>query len=118
MSVRYLTFIEKEKLFEITVGFCEHDIQKISSLEIDIGLMLPIINPILKPRPSDHKTAAHYSEVAKLHGACNASEAHGEHAHQAGKSAARNKNRVPLKDGQRQHEIISLASKKMSIHNK
>ena len=96
------------------MGFCEHDIEKIHKLEIEIGRMLPIINPILKPRPSDHKTCAHYSEVAKLHGACNASESGGELAHQAGKSAARNKNKVPLKDGRRQHEIITLASRKMT----
>ena len=80
--------------------------------------MLPIVNPILKPRSSDHKTAAHYSEVAKLHGACNASEAQGELAHQAGKSAARNKNKVPLKDCQRQHEIIGTAARKMSMNNR
>lgn len=73
--------------------------------------MLPIMNPILELRPSDHKTAAHYSQTEKHHGACNVSEAYGELAHQKGKKVARSKNKVPLQGGQRQHEImIGVAS--------
>ena len=74
---------------------------------MNFGRMLPILNPILDLRASDHKTAvAHYSQIAAHHGACNASEGYGEVAHQKGKKLARSKNKVPLKGGQRQHEII------------
>ena len=92
------------------MGFCFHDIEKIKELEIEIGRMLPLVNPILMLRMSDHKVAAHYSEVAALHGACNASEAQGELAHQAIKRAARSKNKVPLQDGRRQHDILASAA--------
>jgi len=95
----------------VTVGFCRHDIEKIEYIEKNFGRMLPIMNPILELRPSDHKTAAHYSQTEKHHGACNVSEAYGELAHQKGKKVARSKNKVPLQGGQRQHEImIGVAS--------
>ena len=98
------------------MGFCFHDIEKIKELEIEIGRMLPLVNPILMLRMSDHKVAAHCSEVAALHGACNASEAQGELAHQAIKRAARSKNKVLLQDGRIQHDIlVSVACSMQSI---
>ena len=100
--------------FEVTVGFCNHDLDKINSLEKEIGLMLPIVNPILKVRASDHKICAHYGEVARLHGACNASESFGELAHQGGKKGARMSTKVPLKDGQRQREIMLYTARTMN----
>ena len=83
---------------------------------IDLGLLLPMVNPILDIRASDHKTVAHYHEVARLHGACHGHEGQGELAHQNIKLAARQKMKVPLKDGRRDLEIVTLATH-MSYHS-
>ena len=66
-------------------GKFKSDIETIDALEKETRLMLPIVNPILKVRVSDHDIYAHYGEVTRLHGACNASESFGELTHQAGK---------------------------------
>ena len=95
---------------EVGIGFCDCDYEKIKRIQIDLGKLLPLVNPILPLRASDHKTVAHYHEVARLHGACHGHEGQGELAHQTIKIAARQKMKVPLKGGRRELEIVTLAT--------
>ena len=91
----------------LVLGSVTANSERIKRIQIDLGKLLPLVNPILPLRASDHKTVAHYHEVVRFHGACHGHEGQGELAHQTIKIAARQKMKVPLKDGR--SEILTLA---------
>jgi len=63
-------------------------------MQIEIGNMYPLVNPILPPRACDHTSQSHYDEIGLRHGTFKGSERFIEHYHQVMKRYARYCNNV------------------------
>jgi len=84
--------------YEVFGSYCKHDFIMIKDLQVELGRIYPIINPVDKVRFSEHQFLAHSEIMARERGCNMIGESGGEFWHQMMKRGARKTVNIPAEN--------------------